>query len=328
MTLLHNTLKYAFLLAAIYSLTLSTSPVANAANVITDEQVIVEFDEPLAGAAEEVRRTYPALKRELEETFRWRVDFIPVIRLVRESGNFRRMVENGLIVAFAMPARDLIIIDYSRMKGTFTLEATLKHELCHLMLHHNIMRDVLPRWLDEGVCQWASGGLSEIIIDTGKTDLEGAVLSKRLLPLSYLSTTFPDDTPSLSLAYQESRSFIEYINNEFGSSGLLTLLEHLREGSSLEEAFRKSLSVSIAELERKWRDHLKKRITWITYVSNNVYEILFLLGGLLTIYGFVRLIQRRKAYKDEDGEDTAGEPGSATSLWLIKRSDRESGKED
>jgi hypothetical protein len=227
-----------------------------------------------------------------------------------------------------MPQRDLIVIDYSRMKSPFTLDTTLKHEMCHLMLHHTISRDSLPRWLDEGVCQWVSGGLSEIMIDTGKTDHEAATLSERLLPLSQLSTAFPDDTSSLSLAYQESKSFIDYINNEFGSSRLLTLLDHLREGLSLEEAFVKSLTVSAVELERKWHDYLKKRITWITYVSNNIYEILFVLGGLLTIYGFVRIIRRKRAYKDEDDEDNTGEHGSARSLRLLKTSERENDKED
>jgi hypothetical protein len=323
-----RTLKYAFVVAAILYLTPLTSDLADATGIIRREQVVVEFDESLAGAAKEVARIYPDIKGALEGTFTWRVDFIPVIRLVRNSEDFRSMVGNGLFVALAMPAKDLIVIDYSRMKNLLSLDTTLRHEMCHLMLHRNIPTAGLPRWLDEGVCQWVSAGMSELMIDAGKTDLEGAILAEQLLPLSQLSTTFPADASSLSLAYQQSRSVIDYIDNEFGSSRLLTLLDHLREGLSLEEAFVKSLTVSAVELERKWHDYLKKRITWITYVSDNIYEILFVLGGLLTIYGFVRIIRRKRAYKDEDDEDNTGEHGSARSLRLLKTSERENDKED
>jgi hypothetical protein len=321
-----RTLKYAFVVAAILYLTPLISDVACATGIIRHEQVVVEFDEPLAGAAKEVARIYPDIKGALEGTFTWRVDFIPVIRLVRNSEDFRSVVGNGPFVALAMPARDLIVIDYSRMKHLLTLDTTLRHEMCHLMLHRNIPTAGLPRWLDEGVCQWVSAGMSELMIDAGKTDLEGAMLAEQLLPLSQLSTTFPADASSLSLVYQQSRSVIDYIDNEFGSSRLLTLLEYLREGVSLEEASQRSLSLSVVELERKWHDHLKKRITWITYVSNNVHEILFLLGGALTIFGFVRIMRRRRAYVDKDGEDTAEEHGAARSLRELEGSENDDGK--
>jgi hypothetical protein len=45
----------------------------------------------------------------------------------------------------------------------FTLTVTLKHELCHLFLHYLIGGGELPRWFNEGIAQWTSGGIAELM---------------------------------------------------------------------------------------------------------------------------------------------------------------------
>ena len=116
--------------------------------------------------AEKTAGFYPDLKAELEETIGWKIDFKPGIVLVKDNNTFQKMSGSSLIVAYALPDQGIIVIDYSRMKtDPFTLEATIKHELCHLLLHENIGSEKLPRWLDEGVAQWASGGLADIVME-------------------------------------------------------------------------------------------------------------------------------------------------------------------
>ncbi|MDY6844602.1 MAG: hypothetical protein SVW57_10975, partial [Thermodesulfobacteriota bacterium] len=50
-------------------------------------------------------------------------------------------------------------------------------------------------------------------------------------------------------------------------------------------------------------NHLQQKITWFTYLINNLYEILFFLAALITIFGFIRRLKKRKAYDDDEDDD-------------------------
>jgi hypothetical protein len=101
----------------------------------------------------------------LENTLEWTIDFKPTIVLVNDSEKFQEMTGNSLIVAYAVSQRNLIVIDHSKMNTKpFSLGSIIKHELCHLLLHDKISKVILPRWLDEGVSQWVSDGIAEIIM--------------------------------------------------------------------------------------------------------------------------------------------------------------------
>ena len=271
--------------------------------VLQNEEVVVQFEKPLENAAKEVADIYPAVKAELENTFKWRLDFRPTVILIKDSKTFQKIVESGLIVAVAVPQKNLIVINNSKMNvHPFTLEITLKHELCHLMLHHHISEGNLPKWLNEGIAQWSSGGIAEIIMGENRDVLKQASLSGEFISLRGLTDKFPEDERAVLLAYEESKSIVEYIIREFGASGLLQVLNHLKNGYDVDAAIFKGLSVPFYELENRWHDYLQKRTTWFTYFSNNLYNVLFFLAGLILTYGFIRFLLKKKAYKDE-GED-------------------------
>jgi len=269
---------------------------------IRSKDMTVFYEGPLTNAAREIASVYPSVKDELVDTVGWRIDLSPEIVLVKDRESFRKMTGSDLVVAFAVPSRNLIVLDMSRVYAKpFTLETTLKHELCHLLLHGNIEGRNLPRWLDEGFCQWASGGIAELA-DYGNGDLSSAVVSHRLMSMKELES-FPSDGRSLKLAYEESKSFIEYIVGEYGRAGILHTLGYLKEGDSINTSLRKSLSVNISELEENWRAYLRRRHTWFYYFSNNIYTIIFSIAAIVTIYGFFRLLKKKRAYVDKDDED-------------------------
>jgi hypothetical protein len=271
--------------------------------VLQNEEVVIQFEKPLENAAKEVADIYTAVKAELENTFKWRLDFRPTVILIKDSKTFQKIVESSLIVAVAVPQKNLIVIDNSKMNvHPFTLEITLKHELCHLMLHHHISEGNLPKWLNEGIAQWSSGGIAEIIMGESRDVLKQASLSGEFISLRGLTDKFPEDERAVLLAYEESKSIVEYITREFGASGLLQVLNHLKNGYDVDAAIFKGLSVPFYELENRWHDYLQKRTTWFTYFSNNLYNVLFFLAGLILTYGFIRFLLKKKAYKDE-GED-------------------------
>ena len=269
--------------------------------IIQTDQVSVLFEKPLRIAAKEIVDMYPTLKTELENTLEWTIEFKPTIVLVNDSEKFREITGNSLIVAYAVSKRNLIVIDHSKMNTKpFSLGPIMKHELCHLLLHNRIRKVLLPRWLDEGVCQWVSDGIAEIIMSRKGSVLDAAVLSNRLLSLRRLDERFPRDEKSLLLAYEESKSLVEFINQAFGRKGLLDLLKHMEDGDEVDVAILKSFSIPADELQRRWQTHLKRRITWFTYLANNLYGILFFLAALITVAGFVRVAIKKRRYQDED----------------------------
>lgn len=274
--------------------------------IIQNKDIIVEFEKPLKNNAKKVLVLYPAVKAELEKTFGWKVDFRPTVMIMKEGEIFKRIVHGRHVVAIAVPQNNLIVFDSTKVNThPFSLEITLKHELCHLLLRHYIKEGNLPKWFNEGVSQWVSGGIAEIIMGgDSKNVLKEATLSKRIISLRELTWKFPVAEKSFRLAYEESKSIVEYIIREFGTSGLVRILNHLRQGDEIEGAVQKGLDISLQELEQRWQDHLIKSFTWAHYLSNNIYTILFFFAGLITIYGFIKLIMKKRAYKDDDMLDT------------------------
>ncbi|MGD9229006.1 MAG: hypothetical protein PVF26_21055 [Desulfobacterales bacterium] len=275
--------------------------------VLETKELVVVYDAGLDRTARQALAAYSGIKEALETSFQWRLDFRPTLVLLNDQNRFRQMAGHELVVAYALPKKKGVVIDNSKMNiSPFTLQTTFKHELCHLLLHHNIRDDNLPRWLDEGICQWASDGLADIIMDTKRDLLPAAILSDSDFDLDTLQHRFPRGKNALILAYEQSKSAVAYLNREYGSQAILDFLRLLQQGYDLKSAFEIRFETSFDEFKYRWRAHLKKNINWFTYLSIHLYEILFVSAALLTIFGFIRMILRRRAYstqEDEDDED-------------------------
>ncbi|MBE9545161.1 MAG: hypothetical protein IMF02_11745 [Proteobacteria bacterium] len=272
--------------------------------VLQNDDIIVVYEPPLKAAAGEVLRMYPVLRQDLEDIFGWRLNTRPQVVLVKTNQTFQKIAGNNLIVAFAVPDKKLIVIDYSKMSTRpFNLSITLKHELCHLLLHDHINSGNFAKWLDEGVCQWVSDGIGEILIDKSWSGLDAAILAGHTLRLSRLAETFPVDRVSLMLAYEQSKSVVAFIDRKYGKQAILNILSDLKNGETLETASIQSLSISINELENEWLTDMERTPRWLVYLANNLYGILFFLAAMLTIVGFIRVLIRRRAYAKLDDEE-------------------------
>jgi hypothetical protein len=261
------------------------------------------FEPPHEPVARELVHTYPEVREELKRTFGWDLTPTLSVRLIRDSRQFQQWVDSPLTVAFALPRDDLVVIDYSRMKThPFSLRNTFKHELCHLLLHQHIQGDLLPRWLDEGVAQWASDGAGDILLDQKRSVLNRVALRGRFIPLDSLTGGFPQNDQDLMLAYEESKSFVDYLIGMSGAVGVLKVLKEMTKGNDVEDAVLKAYAVSLDDLERGWQRSLRNRITWFTYLSYNLYEILFVLAALMSIYGFIRVMMKKRRRMKEDME--------------------------
>lgn len=285
--------------------------------VLQTPAVTVFYEHGAESAARDVEKEYAAVKTDLEKTLAWEIDFRPEIRFVRGRSAFRKMTGSDVVVAFAVPSQNLIVIDTARAyNNPYSLNATLKHEMCHLILHRNIKNENLPRWFDEGVCQWASGGVAELMSRNAGASAAQAAASGTLPALRDL-ITFPSDERSLILAYEESRSFVEYLVNQDGAKGLLKVLAFMKEGYSVDEALTKGLSRAAADIEMKWRAQLSGKETWFSYVSDNLYAFLFFLAALITVCGFIKVLKRKRDYVDEEEE---GDGDNERGDWREPRS--------
>jgi hypothetical protein len=273
-------------------------------HVLQQRDISIHFEAQLDSAAKEVADIYPEIKATVEGIFGWSLNRSPSVILIKDRQHFQRMTGNPLTVAFAVPERNLIVIDYSRMSmHPFSPENTLKHELCHLLLHDHIGKHLLPRWLDEGVCQWVSDGIADIIMDQKQSHLNKAAVRNTFCPLSSLQKGFPPDKRSMLLAYEESKSFVAHIISRFGKEGILNVLEHMKKGETVDMAILRTFSISLDNLEEEWQHSLRTKMNWFTHLSFYLYEILFSLMAFISICAFVKIMLKKRAYMMEETDD-------------------------
>ena len=266
-------------------------------------ELTVVYDKGLGQAAQQVSNQYPAIKQTLESMFQWPLNFRPTLVLINDQKKFRQLAGHDLVVGYALPQKYAVVIDYSKMNTSpFSLPTIIKHELCHLLLHHHIKSDNLPRWLDEGICQWASDGIADILMDNKRARLPAAILAGSYFDLVKLANHFPHDKNGLILAYEQSKSVVTYMSRQYGPHGIRDLLGLLRQGMDFESAFENRFAISFETFEDQWRNHLKAGINWFTYLSIHLYEVLFVSAALLTVLAFIRRLLRKKAYGKDDEE--------------------------
>ena len=266
-------------------------------------EITVRYEAPLKDAARRIASDYRETRTDIETKLGWRLRTAPAVVLVRNHDSFQEMAGNKLVTAFAIPERNLIVIDYSRMGRTpFDLEDTFKHELSHILLHQKVDATSLPKWLDEGVAQWASGGIADILRTGEKELLQQAVLSDRMIALKDITATFPDSPNSLILAYEESKSFTEFIVKHYGEARLRLLLRSLERQETIEEAVYENLGVSLDRLEQTWKKGLSGGNSWISYIADRMSWALFFFAALITVAGYFLVKRRMKNYRDEEDE--------------------------
>ncbi len=276
-------------------------------NSVRQNEVTIVFDDGLENAALAAARIYPEIKSGLEMIIGWKIDFYPTVYLVKDHKRFQLMAGHPLVVGYAVPEKMLIVIDYSKLlSDPLSLSSIIKHELCHLLLHKYINETNLPKWFDEGISQWVSGGLADIMM-ANRSPLDRAIVTGRLIPFRYLSRRFPGDNESLMLAYAQSRSLVEYMVNKFNPDGLQALLNSLRSGKDMESALYRTFMITFDELEKNWYSAMKEKGAWLTLLISHLYEIIFFLGALSLVAAYVKIAIRKRAMRySEDDDDYMG----------------------
>jgi hypothetical protein len=276
-------------------------------HILRGEEITVLYDQGLDGLAEYIRGIYPEASSDIRKALGWSVPSKPLVVLVANQQRFKAMSGSELFSAFAVPRRNTVVIHCSPQNTQMVLLGEiLKHELCHLALHHHIPSARLPKWLDEGICQWVSGSLGEIM--AGSSAVQPTGLSNRHIPLRRLEHRFPTDKSLLLLAYQQSRSFVEYMVKEYGRQSLLKILAKLKKGEPIESAVAAAAGKSLESLEKEWLKERRGKWVWLVWVTQYFYHILFFLGGVLVVGVAVRRTMGKGRFHDmDDDEETPDE---------------------
>jgi tetratricopeptide (TPR) repeat protein len=155
----------------------------------------------------------------------------------------------GMIGALGACFGRVVTMDSPRARppGEFQWEATLWHELAHVVTLQ-MSNQRVPRWLTEGISvyeeqwqrrEWGRG-----------MDVSFAVLLNRgeTLALADLNAAFTDPR-TISLAYYQASLLVEYMVKTFGDEGLHRLLRAYGQGLDSDEALRAALNTSFDEMQ-------------------------------------------------------------------------------
>jgi hypothetical protein len=150
---------------------------------------------------------------------------------------------------------------YSFLGAPAFLDKTLPHELAHIVFREFVGFDNarVPRWLDEGVAQYAESGRREESLDLILQGVaQGVYLSLPQLqqvPLSHASGGVAQ------LFYAQAVTLVHFFLEQYGSRRFIDFCRNLRDGQPIDRAlsFATSGSVrSLADFEAAWQQFIRQ----------------------------------------------------------------------
>ncbi len=174
------------------------------------------------------------------------------------------------------------------------METEIPHELTHVMLYRSLgsKYNSQPTWLLEGI-----SSMMELYPNPDYARaLEIASQNNSLLPFENLCKAFPADAGNAFLAYAQSQSFVTYIRETYGTSGLGRLTNAYGDGFPCELGATNALGTPLSQLDSRWRESVLGQNA-AGVAARNLLPFFFLLMLVLVvpIWGAIdMLLQRRK----------------------------------
>lgn len=194
-------------------------------------------------------------------------------------------------VGVAYPSVRLVLVslvDPTSHEGTDVPEV-VRHELTHVALDDATAGHHVPLWFNEGLAIHFSG---ENAMNRTST-LWSASMSKTLLPLADIDTSYPRDRYDVGVAYAESADFVRFLLREPDHERFGSLVERIRGGTAFDRAIGDAYGSDVRRLEFEWREGLSKRFTiWPALTGGS---IVWLFGIVILGVGWVRKRRRSKA---------------------------------
>ena len=110
--------------------------------------------------------------------------------------------------------------------------------------------------------------------------LDRAHQARELIPFAHLCQAFPPAEELAILAYAQSDSLVEYVQQTYGLPGLQSLIYAYDQGVSCERGVETSLGISLQELENDWKLARFERGKYRTIIYILVGVLLVLMAAL------------------------------------------------
>jgi hypothetical protein len=174
------------------------------------------------------------------------------------------------------------------------METMIPHELTHVMLYRSLGNKYSsqPAWLLEGIAS-----MMELYPNPDYAHaLEVASNKDSLLPFNSLCDSFPTDAGNVYLAYAQSQSFVRYIRETYGISGLGRLTNSYGDGFPCELGATNALGTPLSQLDARWRENVLGQNTAGVAARNlSPFILLMILVLVVPIWGAINMLfQRRK----------------------------------
>ena len=173
------------------------------------------------------------------------------------------------------------------------METRIPHELTHVMLYRSLGEKyaLQPAWVLEGISsmmeQYPNPDYAHALDVASRTD--------SLIPFDALCVSFPVDAGSAYLAYAQSQSFVNYIRDTYGTSGLTRLTASYGDGFTCELGATNALGTPLSQLDVRWRESvLGQNLPGVAARNLFPFILLMLLVLLVPIWGFIDLLRQRR----------------------------------
>ena len=196
----------------------------------------------------------------------------------------------------ANPQAGVVLVAIAPGSSQFIeMETKIPHELAHISLYRSLGDSYLkqPAWLIEGIASMAEQYPNP---DYARA-LEIASNNQSLIPLVDLCGSFPTDAGSAFLAYAQSQSFVTYIRDSFGISGLTRLTRSYSDGFNCELGTTNALGTSLSQLDTRWRETVLGQNS-VGVALRNLAPFILLMGLVLMvpIWGALTILRQRRIH--------------------------------
>jgi hypothetical protein len=202
-------------------------------------------------------------------------------------------------IGAADPVQRIFFLKSPRSSDTESdLRRIVIHELSHVLLGMVFNGELTDRWFDEGFALYESGELG-----LERTEnLARSLFSGEFLNLDQIEDVFMFRKEKAALAYQESRSAVDYLMASYGKDAFTDIAWLLRDGKTMEDAFFNALGISLEEFQNEWIQTLRKRYVLypflqFRYILSAAFLILFLTAYFATRY---RTRKKREMWRIEE----------------------------
>jgi len=201
----------------------------------------------------------------------------------------------------ASPALGVVLVSIAPgATQSIDMETKIPHELAHVMLYRAVGESYnrLPIWLLEGVA-----GMMELYPNPDYDNaLRLASQNRSLLPLSDLCQAFPPDSGRAFLAYAEAQSFVRYLRDMYGTTGLMALTKAYVDGLSCEIGATRAVGMPLSQLEVRWREAvLGENVGGVAFRNLTPYLFILVVILIVPLWSAVGVLSKRRQKDDDAG---------------------------